>query len=446
MRYYPHRESITKHPLPEWYDEAKFGIMIHWSLYSVPAFALPTAQFGEIPIDEYWYSFISYAEWYQNSIRIGARPFREYHEKTFGKDFRYEQFADLFKAEYFDAAQWSKLFKKVGAKYVVLATKHHDGFCLWNSKYTEFNSYNLGPKRDIVEELANAVRAEGIRFGTYYSGLLDWRFSPYPILTTQEKKNPPNCTKEYADYAYMQCMELIDKYKPSLLWGDIGWPRAGFDYLNVLWAHFYNTVPDGVINDRWSDGVPGHEIWCDFTTLEYKAYEPSKEKKWEMIRGLGLSFGYNQFDKYIDKNELITLLIDCVSKGGNLLLNIGPKADGTIPKEQVELLNYLADWMEINSESIYGTKPFIQHESKWDQTKIYFTQKESDLYVFLCNMRNQKLYLPKLHNCAEKAHVLGNYKLDIQNEDGWVSVAASNLPDDVPPIVIRFNGVCPQNF
>ena len=435
MRYRPFKESVTTHKMPQWYDDCKFGIFIHWSLYSVPAFATPIAELGDIPIDNFWYSYNPYAEWYMNSLRIGSKPYKEYHEKNYGKDFDYNDFADLFTTEKWNPEEWAKLFKKAGAKYVIPDTKHHDGFCLWNSKYTDFNAYKRGPKRDLVADLCNAVRAEGLRFGTYYSALLDWQFCPYPVYDIGEIDEPTNCTKAYADYAYNQYMELIDNFKPDILWNDIGYPRAGRDDLWVLFAHYYNSVPEGIVNDRWSG------IWHDYTTMEYKHGVQSLDEKWEMIRGMGLSFGYNQFDKYIDKNELVCLLLDCVSKGGNLLLNVGPKADGTIPQEQVDLLLYLGEWMDVNSEAIYGTKPWKIQQGQWGKVKIYYTKKGDDLYVTLAHVGNEEVFIPGLRDCAERARVLGNIEAVFSDTSEGLSVKLSKLEEGAAPVTFCVEGI-----
>ena len=435
MRYYPDKESVTQHQAPAWYDECKFGIFIHWGLYSIPAYGLPIAELGEIPDDEYKFTFNPYAEWYMNSLRIGSKPYRQYHDEHYGRDFAYNDFAGLFTAPEFDPKQWAELFRKSGARYVVPVTKHHDGFCLWNSQYTDFSAAKRGAKRDIIAELSESVRAEGMRFGTYYSALLDWQFSPYEVRNAREMMHPSNCTKAYADYAYLQLMELIDLYKPDVLWNDIGYPAAGLDDLWILLAHYYNTVPEGLVNDRWNG------LWCDYTTMEYQFGEQSLQKKWEMIRGMGLSFGYNQFDKYIGKNDLVGLLMDSVSKGGNLLLNVGPKGDGSIPKEQTELLLYLGRWLETNGEAVYGTRPWKIQQSQWGGTKIYFTCKNDDVYVTLAGPENREMFLPGLRECAGRAEVIGAARAVFEDTPEGLSVTLSELAPDAAPVTLRIRGV-----
>ena len=350
--YNPTWESIRSHTLPSWYDEDKLGIFIHWGAYSVPAFAGGKIEFGTVPLDENWFSDLPYAEWYFNSINIKKGPTYEHHLKTYGEDFHYEQFAQMWRGEHWSPKSWAKLFHKAGAKYVVLTAKHHDGFCLFDSKYSDYTTVKQGPKRDIMGELSQAVRKEGMRMGAYYSGIIDWKHAPLPILHNTETGLKVPATYAYADYAFNQVTELIDQYQPSILWNDIGWPKLGVEQLPSLLSYYYNNVPEGLINDRWNG------LCHDFITKEYKHGEASNTEKWEMCRGLGLSFGYNAFEDprhLISSSDLIRLLIHTVSMGGNLLINVGPRADGVIPGEQIELLFSLGDWLEINGEAIYGT-------------------------------------------------------------------------------------------
>mgnify|MGYP000464786640 FL=1 len=320
-------------------------------LYSIPAFAPKSGQLGTIELDERWFANNPYAEWYYNSVKIGHGPSYDYHVNTYGKDFAYEGFADMWKAEHFDPQSWAKLFKKAGAGYVVLTTKHHDGFCLWPSEYTDYNAAKHGPGRDLFGELTAAVRGEGLHMGAYYSGIIDWCYTKRPVTCGYECDYPDNVSYAYSDYAYNQVMELIDRYEPSVLWNDIGWPVKGYTDLPYLISYYYNRVPEGVISDRWM--VNKDDFWYDFSTKEYQVGAARVDKKWEMTRGLGLSFGYNQTEGEADcigKDELIRLLIDTVAHNGNLLLNIGPKADGTIPSVQEERLLYLGAWLEQNGE------------------------------------------------------------------------------------------------
>lgn len=377
--YLPTWESIHTHTLPKWFDDCKLGIFIHWGLYSVPAWAEITWELGGEPSDLEWFTHNPYAEWYLNTIRIPNSPARIRHDQVYGEDFPYEKFADLFTCEKWNPVEWAQLFKKSGAGYVVLTTKHHDGFCLYPSAYTAYNSMNRGAKRDLMGELTEAVRAQGLRMGAYYSGLLDWTTHPFP-MTRHYCMDAYNHTFAFSDYSLNQTMELVDKYKPDVLWNDIGWPEKGQGDLPYLFSHYYNTVPQGAINDRW------YCSFNDFTTAEYLRGEKTFEKKWEMCRGLGLSFGYNQNENpenILSGTELVRLLIQYVSHNGNLLINIGPRADGTIPELQATRLLELGAWLEKHGEAIYGTRPWPEHpqEQLLDGITAYYTRKGNDLFV-----------------------------------------------------------------
>lgn len=239
----------------------------------------------------------------------------------------------------------------------------------------------MGPKRDITGELTDAVRAEGIRMGLYYSGLIDWQYANDPIFEDDDLFGTASPTFEYADYSYKQMMELVDTYKPSVFWNDIGWPKQSEEMMPYFLAHYYNKVEDGVVNDRFNGR------FHDFLTKEYKQGKVDRSEKWEMCRGMGLSFGYNENegdDQIISEKDLISLLVGTVANNGNLLINIGPKADGTIPEEQERRLLVLGKWLEINGEGIYGTRCSRRESIIMDNgTAVHFTAKGTDLYVFV---------------------------------------------------------------
>lgn len=383
-RYTGKWESVNTHQVPKWYDDCKFGIFIHWGIYSVPAYAPHTWELGEVDSKE-WFADNPYAEWYYNSLNIGKGPTYEHHMEKYGKDFKYEDFIPMWKAENWNPAKWAELFKKAGAQYVVLTTKHHDGFCLYPSKYTDFNCVKMGPKRDITGELTDAVRAEGIRMGLYYSGLIDWQYANDPIFEDDDLFGTASPTFEYADYSYKQMMELVDTYEPSLVWNDIGWPKQSEEMMPFFLAHYYNKVEEGVVNDRFNDR------YHDFLTKEYKQGKVDRSEKWEMCRGMGLSFGYNENegdDQIISEQGLISLLVGTVANNGNLLINIGPKADGTIPAEQERRLLVLGKWLENNGEGIYETRCSRRESIVLDNgTAVHFTAKGSDLYVFVDGLK-----------------------------------------------------------
>jgi len=399
MNFEPIKISLRKHQVPDWFQDAKFGIFIHWGLYSVPAFAVKELSFTESPEvgEEYYFKNNPYAEWYLNTLRIPGSPTQEYHYKQYGEDFSYDDFAPIFNKELekWNPQEWAKLFKNAGAKYVVLVTKHHDGFLLWPSKYTNPKREKYVASRNIVNELTNSIKSEGMKMGFYYSTSFDWTFNLEPIDARASDMTNGITTPEYTEYVKNHWYELIDDYEPSILWSDIGAPPL-LD-LFELFAYYYNKYPDGVINDRWDkifhkDGKVykmRRTFFYDYTTPEYKSYNVIKKKKWESNRGIGNSYGYNKMEKegdYLTSKGLIRMLVDIVSKNGNLLLNVGPMPDGTIPELQKEVLLGIGQWLEINGEGIYGTRPWERAEGNTlDNLEIRFTHKNESLYIHLLN-------------------------------------------------------------
>lgn len=381
-KYEPTIASLDQHPLPEWYDGAKLGIFIHWGLYSVPGWAPLVHPEHDFSSEDYIMNN-PYAEWYLNVLRIDGSPTQKYHAEHYGKDFDYYNFATTFDKEIqkWKPAEMAKVFKMTGAKYVVLTSKHHEGFTLWPSdtKNPVLPADRQHASRDIVGELTKAVRQEGLRMGLYYSGGYDWTFVPGPIRAKEDYERVKPQSSEYGKYADAQVRELIAKYKPALLWNDIDYPKSGHP-LEIM-AEYYNAVPDGVIDNRF--GVPH----SDFGTPEYEKVDQINPKKWEECRGLGRSFGYNRAEgeaETISPKDLIHLLVDIVSKNGNLLLDVGPEADGTIPAVQMERLQALGQWMKVNGDAIYGTHSWRRAEGKTgDDTDVRFTRKGDALYAIV---------------------------------------------------------------
>jgi alpha-L-fucosidase len=382
MHYEPTLASLDRHPLPQWYADAKLGIFIHWGLYSVPGWAPlshPDHDFRNL-------DFIKnnpYAEWYLNTMRIPGSPTQAYQREHYGANFSYYDFAPIFNRESkkWKPEEWAKVFHDAGARYVVLTTKHHEGFTLWPSTTVNPNpsipQNERHAERDIVGELTAAVRQQGMKMGLYYSGGYDWTFNSGPIETSADYESVKPETKAYGDYAFDQIHELIDRYHPAVLWNDIDWPKTGRPM--QVEADYYNAVPDGVIDDRF--GIKH----ADFISPEYQKLDKISPKKWEECRGLGRSFGYNRAEgeaETIAPADLIALLVDIVSKNGNLLLDVGPEADGTIAPVQMERLQALGAWLRQNGEAIYDTLPWQRaegHSSEGDNLR--FTRKGSSLYA-----------------------------------------------------------------
>lgn len=427
----PNRRSLQNHEVPEWYNDAKLGIFIHWGLYSVPAWAPLSGELGTIETEE-WFKNNAYAEWYLNTLRIPDSPTQKHHENEYGKGFDYYKFAETFNKEIlnWNPEEWANLFKNTHARYVVLTTKHHDGFLLWPSGILNpyLTKYPSHADRDVIKELTEQVRLKGMKMGLYYSGGIDWSFNPVVIKDSKtfDLSAPPR-SEQYVNYANNQYRELIDHYKPDILWNDITYPKKGNEF--ELFAYYYNEVPEGVINDRWYEDIH------DFTTPEYTSYDEITPKKWEATRGLDFSFGYNKnsSDKEtLSADQLIRSFIDIVSKNGNLLINVGPKPDGTIPERQKKRLEALGKWLDTNGDAIFGSRPWLIAESETkDGLPLRFTFKKDLLFMFLLDTpKNTEVLIPDLIVDDEtKITMLGITKeLQWKNDSKGLRIS---LPSDI---------------
>lgn len=402
-------ESIDSRPTPAWFTDAKFGIFIHWGVYSVPAYA------PVIP------GKLAYAEWYWNALTNGRKPGANnpvqtgtwaYHQLRFGADFPYQDFAAQFRAELFDPDHWADVFQRSGAKYVVLTSKHHEGFALWPSKEASatwgrpWNAVETGPKRDLLGDLTTAVRRHNVRMGFYYS-LYEW-YNPLYLADKQ---------RYIREHMFPQFKDAVTRYAPSIIFSDGEWDLTSAEWHSPeLLAWLFNESPskkEVVIDDRW--GKDTRHKHGGYWTTEYTAGMSGMDHPWEESRGMGFSYGYNRAERiehYHTGRQLVAMLVDLVSRGGNLLLDIGPAADGTIPVIMEERLLQIGSWMKVNGEAIYGTRPWTssrqwtagesakvdynkEFESSYDVSTLidptpgkasieaFFTAKGKDVYAIL---------------------------------------------------------------
>jgi alpha-L-fucosidase len=342
VKYEPNWASLDTRPIPQWFLNAKFGIFIHWGVYSVPCWGAPH----------------TYAEWYWHNMadHKPGNVWWQFHKENYGADFKYQDFAPMFRAELFDPAQWAELFHRAGARYVVLTSKHHEGFCLWQSAEANrdwgrpWNAVDIGPHRDLLGDLAKAVRRRGLKFGIYYS-LYEW-FNPLWLT------NRPLYVEKHM---IPQFKDVVTRYAPSLIFADGEWDLTSKQWQSErLLAWLYNDSPckeDVVVDDRW--GKDTRHKHGDYFTTEYGAGMANAAHPWEEDRGMGYSYGYNRAETLSDYRtgrELVLMLVDLVSRGGNLLLDIGPTADGRVPVIMQERLTEIGDWLRVNGEAIYGTR------------------------------------------------------------------------------------------
>ena len=390
-------ESIDSRPIPQWFEDAKFGIFIHWGLYSVPAWAPADADIG---------IYAKYAEWYWwriNEDSKAGRLFRDYHDNMYGADFKYQDFAPMFKAQHWDPEQWAGIFKDAGARYVVLTSKHHEGFTLWPSEQSwNWNSVDIGPHRDLCGDLSAAVKDAGLHMGFYYS-LYEWYNPLY--------KN--NLEKYVDDHMIPQMKDLVTRYEPDILWTDGEWDHPGEKWKStefLAWLYNESPVKDRVcVNDRWGSKTRGKHggVYTTEDDLVHDGAGGEMGKAWEECRGIGTSFGYNQIedlDNYQSSDALVDLLIEKVAGGGNLLLDVGPTSDGRIPVIQQQRLADIGAWLAVNGEAIYESR-------KWDGAKnnltenIFFTRNNDYLYVHCTKFPTEPINLKGVK--ASKVEMLG---------------------------------------
>jgi len=455
--YQPKWESLDKRPTPDWFAEARFGIFIHWGTYSVPAYA------PVIP------GKLAYAEWYWNSLTTGKNDDNAndlekgtwaFHQKVYGYDFPYENFAPQFRAELFNPEHWADVLVDSGAKYVVLTSKHHEGFALWPSKEASaswgrpWNAVETGPKRDVLGDLTKAVRRRGLRMGFYYS-LYEW-YNPLWLY------NKPRYVDEHM---FPQFKDLVTHYKPSIIFSDGEWEMSSAEWrAPELLAWLFNESPvkdEVVINDRW--GRETRHKHGGYWTTEYTAGMSGTEHPWEENRGMGVSYGYNRAEDlnvYHTGRELVFILVDTVSRGGNLLLDIGPKADGTIPVIMEERLMQIGDWLKINGEAIYGTIPWKkakqwtpgdvpsieynkEFSSPYDVTKLidrpsdgkasieaFFTAKPGSLYAILPHWSDH--FVVKDLESAKSVRLLGlQLPLKFRKSGSSLFIELPRLPENL---------------
>jgi alpha-L-fucosidase len=445
QNYKPEWESLDKRPVPQWFQDSKFGIFIHWGIYSVPAWG-PTGDSIGV--------YDKYAEWYWNKLVQPGKTqkyFKEFHAKTYGPNFRYQDFVPMFKAELFDPDKWAEIFKESGAKYIVLTSKHHEGFTLWPSAQSwNWNSVDVGPHRDLCGDLTTAVKNKGLHMGFYYS-LYEW-FNPI------YKSNP---TEYVNEHMIPQMKDLVTRYKPDILWTDGEWDKPSKDWKSeefLAWLYNESPVKDNiVVNDRW--GSETRSKHGGFYTTEYgligekEGIDNTVPHPWEECRGIGNSFGFNRTEglsDYSTPKELIRLLVSTVSAGGNLLLDIGPAADGTIPVIMQQRLLEIGRWLKTNGEAIYGTRAYIKTKKDLEinpetNKTVFFTQKNKEVYIICLDWPRGDVVLKGVFpDNKVKAILLGTDRpVSVKKTGGNLIITPPVLtPDDnQPAYVFKVSGL-----
>ena len=424
--YEPTWESVGSHPLPDWYDDAKLGVFLHWGLYSVPGWAPQVPDIQQLLKEKGPADMLRdnpYAEWYLNTSRLEGSPTWHHQRDTYGPSATYDDFVPVFD-EGTAAADMDAIAatcRDAGAGYVVLTTKHHEGFCLWPTELKHPRKGRYHSRRDLVGDLRHAVLDAGMRMGLYYSGGYDWPYNDAVLKNPADSFLAVPHTPDYVEYATAHVRELIGRYQPSVLWNDIYWPAGGD--LPALFAEYYNTVPDGVVNDRWIE-PPGHRgavtdavarvgghlvqrFWSlipernksltfptnhhyDIRTPEYAKFDTIQDKKWESTRGVGHSFGANRNERpedIVTATELVRSFADIVAKNGNLLIGIGPDEHGRFPAQQLVPLRGLGAWLRINGEAVYGSRPWeVAEATTTEGVGVRFTQRDGAVNAIMLDV------------------------------------------------------------
>jgi len=419
-------------PLPkdermEWWREARFGMFIHWGLYAVPAGEWKGEKVRGI------------GEWIMNNAKI---PVSEY-----------EKLAKQFNPVKFDAKEWVQIAKNAGMKYIVITSKHHDGFCLWDSKYTDYDVMDATPfKRDILGELAAECKKQGIRLCFYHS-IMDWHHPDaqapfYPNYNDTSKSNP-NFDRYVQYYLKGQLAELVQNYGPvGIMWFDGEWVK---DWTREMGWNMYDYClklqPDTIVNNRVGKGRQGmrglsksKEFAGDYGTPEQEIPATGLPGvDWETCMTMNDTWGYKSYDHHWKSTEdLLHKLIDISSKGGNFLLNVGPTAEGLIPAASVERLAAIGEWMKVNSESIYGTTASPLGEVPWGRC----TARPGKLYLHVFDWpANGKLEVSGIKNKVKKAYLLSDKKkaklpIERQNNEKIVITVPSKAVDPVDTVIV----------
>ncbi len=463
-------ESLGNFKVPAWYRDAKFGIFIHWGIYSVPAFA------------NEWYSRCMYIE--------GDRAF-EHHVQTYGPQnkFGYKDFIPMFKAEKFSADAWADLFQKAGAKYVVPVAEHHDGFQMYQSDISHWNAAEMGPCRNVLGELKEAVEKRGMTLGASTHRVEHWFFMGNGKKFDSDVKEPmergdfywpampepanhhdlfsePTPTEEFLQDWLVRCCEIVDKYRPKLVYFD-WWIQhhAVKPYLKKFAAYYYNRAAEWGVEVAINYKHEAFMFGCAVPDVERGQFAEIKPFFWQTDTAIATnSWCYTEGNYFKPAKGLICDLVDIVSKNGTLLLNVGPKADGTISEQDTAVLTEIGVWMAVNSEAIYGTKVWRKYgegptkvkegqftdgvEKVFTPEDIRFTVKGENLYCTVLSWpedghvvikslgHSADANLPEFHGIVKDVDVLGyETKPTWERKEGGLHVTMPGIKTDKPVVV-----------
>ena len=463
-KYHPTWESLSTHPVPDWYREKRLGIFLHWGVFSVPA----------------------YHDWYARNMYIKGSPEYEYHCQHYGqpKDFGFKDFIPQFKMEAFDPQAWVKLFREAGADYIVPVAEHHDGFQNYRSELSHWNAAEMGPHRDIMGDLLVEAERAGMTLGAsshrvehwWFLGhgqefdsdikqpmhLGDYAWPAMPERENQDLFSEPMPTDEFLTDWLLRCCEIVDRYHPRILYFDWWIQHESVKpYLKKFAAYYYNRGVEWGMDVAISYKHDAMMLGTAILDMERGHFSEAKPFYWQADTSMAFnSWCYTEQNRFKQTKDILQDLVDIVSKNGCLLLNVGPKADGSICEEEVQILNEIGEWLDVNGEAIYDSHPWrVQAEGNtevvegmfseegrkdFDSTDVRFTCREDCIYIIPMQQHGEDVIVKSMgeeskdfHGIITEFSVLGYDQKPVYTREADKMIIHAPFVDSDKPVVYR---------